>query len=122
MKKNIFLIIVCLCTNIKAQGQDSFLGFWANEDTTQIIKIYKSEKSYYGKMVYLKNKDAKEFKYEIVLIQVKKKNKKLYTGRYYDNSLNQEYEVKLELENDKTINFTGFYGISNIFSVWHRML
>lgn len=45
----------------------------------------------------------------------------LYGGTYFDYNLNKEYEVKLELDNDKTINFTGFYGVSNIYSVWHRI-
>jgi hypothetical protein len=40
MRKNIFLIILGLCSSIKIQAQDMFLGYWSNENRNQIIKIY----------------------------------------------------------------------------------
>jgi uncharacterized protein (DUF2147 family) len=121
MKKIIFIFILGLLGYIKVQAQDNFLGYWANKDRTQIIKIYKEDTNYYGEIIFRKDITLKEIKNKIVLIQMKKKRKMLYGGTYFDYNLNNEYEVKLELDNDKTINFTGFYGILNIYNVWHKI-
>ena len=111
MKTYILLIILGLCTTLKVQAQDNFLGFWENEDKTQIIEIYKSDSSYYGKIAHLKKTDSKE---QVILIQMKKRDDKvLYGGTYFDENLNKEYEVKLKLKNKDTIKIIGFYGFLN---------
>lgn len=122
IKKIIFLIIWGFYSSIKIQAQDMFLGYWANDNRSQIIKIYKEDSDYYGEIIFRKDITLKEIKNKIVLSQMKKRNRKmLYGGTYLDHNLNKKYEVKLELEDDKTIHFTGFYGVSNIYSVWHRI-
>jgi uncharacterized protein (DUF2147 family) len=122
IKKIIFLIIWGFYSSIKIQAQDMFLGYWANENRGQIIKIYKEDADYYGEIIFRKDITLKEIKNKIVLSQMKKRNRKMLYGRtYFDYNLNKEYEVKLELEDDKTIHFTGFYSVSNIYSVWHRI-
>jgi uncharacterized protein (DUF2147 family) len=122
MKKIIFVFILTFIGSIKMQAQDNFLGYWTDEDRTQIIKIYKEDTKYYGEIIFRKDITLKEIKNKIILFQMKKRNRKTLYGRtYFDYNLNEEYEVKLELENDKTINFTGLNGVSNIYSVWHKI-
>ena len=122
MKKIIFVFILALIGSIKTQAQDIFIGYWTNEGRTQIIKIYKEDSFYYGQIIFRRDRPLKEIKNKIVLVKMKmKKKKKLYGGTYFDCNLNKEYEVILELENDKTINFTGLNGVSNIYSVWHKI-
>lgn len=120
MKKFIFLIILVLFGNIKIQAQDNFSGYWANEDTTQIIKIYKENSFYYGEIIFRKDRALKEIKNKIVLVKMKKK-RNLYGGTYFDYDLNKEYEVKFELKDAKTLYFNGFYEIFNINKVWHKV-
>ncbi len=122
MKKIIFICIVGLIVTMKTQAQDNFLGYWANEGRTQIIKIYKVDIQYYGEIIFREEIPLKEIKNKIILFKMKKKNKKiLYGGTYFDYTLNQEYEVQLELENQKTINLTGIYGASTIYNVWYKI-
>jgi uncharacterized protein (DUF2147 family) len=122
MKKIIFVCIVGFIFTIRTQAQDNFLGYWKNEGGSQIIKIYKVDNQYYGEIIFRKEITLKEIKNKIILFKMKKKNKKtLYGGTYFDSNLNEEYEVKLELENEKTINFTGIYGVSNIYNVWYKI-
>lgn len=75
MQKIIFIFILGLLGYIKVQAQDNFLGYWANKDRTQIIKIYKEETNYYGEIIFRKDITLKEIKNKIVLIQMKKKEK-----------------------------------------------
>ena len=122
MKKIIFVCILGLIGTMETQAQDNFLGYWTNEGRAQIIKIYKVDTQYYGEIIFRKEISLKEIKNKMILFQMKKRNKKtLYGGTYFDYNLNKEYEVKLELENEKTINFTGIYGVSNIYNVWYKI-
>lgn len=122
MKKIILVCILGLIGTMKTQAQDNFLGYWTNEGRAQIIKIYKVDTQYYGEIIFRKEISLREIKNKMILFQMKKRNKKtLYGGTYFDYNLNKEYEVKLELENEKTINFTGIYGVSNIYNVWYKI-
>lgn len=122
MKKYTFLVFFGFCNNLKAQDKDCFIGFWANKKETQIIEIYKSDSSYYGKIYYLKDIEEKDIDNKIVIIQMKNRdNKILYGGTYLDSISKEEYEIKLKLINKNTIKFIGYNGFFNKTMLWHKV-
>lgn len=50
MKTLLFLMIFGLCTALKVNAQETFLGFWENEEKTQIVEIYITDSSTMGKL------------------------------------------------------------------------
>ncbi len=71
--KTLVLIIICFLSVSEVYAQDNFLRCSANENNTQIVRIYKENSKYLGKILYLENGSKFEAKNEIILIKMKKK-------------------------------------------------
>lgn len=104
--------------------ENSFVGKWVNEDTTQVIEIYKKNDHYFGKLIEINN--AKKIIYDSenkdenlknrkligidVLLNFEFADNKLKNGEIYNINNGNTYNGKLQLKEDELI-LTGYFGV-----------
>jgi uncharacterized protein (DUF2147 family) len=119
MKIYLILLLLTFAATLHAQGKSDFIGNWMTADSSAIVEIYMEDDSYYARIKTAANHEINE---KVVLIQmIKKSDTQLYGGTYYDSELKSEYEAKLKLKNNNTIQLKVLYGLFPKTIIWHRM-
>ena len=119
MKTSLILLLLTFAATLHAQGKSDFIGNWITADSSTIVEIYTEDHSYYAKIKAAANE---EINGKVVLIQmIKKSDTQLYGGTYYDSELKSEYEAKLKLKNNNTIQLKVLYGLFPKTIIWHRI-
>ncbi|AWM14383.1 hypothetical protein DI487_11300 [Flavobacterium sediminis] len=65
--KIIISFLIFFCIGFQTANSDAIIGQWENPDGTRRIEIFKGEKAYLGKVVWLKVKEPKAKPGDIVL-------------------------------------------------------
>jgi len=119
MKIYLILLLLAFAATLHAQGKSDFIGNWITADSSEIVEIYMEDDTYYARVKAAANQEMKE---KVVLIQmIKKSDTQLYGGTYYDPELKSEYEAKLKLKNNNTIQLKVLYGLFPKTIIWHRI-
>ncbi len=142
MSRLTLIIILSVFINISfSQNSRDITGIWLTPQNRSAIKIFKQGNCYFGKIIWQKNANDKNgFPKKDINNPNPKLRKNTLQGLIVMNSLcyngknewvkgtiyNPEsgntYKIKVELENDTTLNVRGYIGFSFIgkTSVWRR--
>jgi uncharacterized protein (DUF2147 family) len=133
MKNTIYPIIVTLFISVQSLGQeasspispDSILGIWISEDGNAKFEIYKSDKKYFGKIIWgtgrdsrdSNNPDPKLRNQELVGLTILKdlvyeKAQNWSNGEIYDPNDGKTYSCKLTLRSNDRLEVRGYLGFS----------
>ena len=143
LMKKTFVVLSLISFSLSSFAEvkeESILGFWLSESGKAVIEVYKAEKEFEGKIVWLKdlhegkvkekldenNPDEKLQKRSLLGL----KNLHGFTfddgswegGKIYDPKSGKTYSAKMKLDGNDTLNLRGYVGIS-LFgrtSVWKR--
>lgn len=140
MKKLVCIAILCLMSAPIFAQADNIVGTWLTEDKEARVKIYRSNNTYYGKIVWLKNpndpdtgkpwldkenEDANKRKLPILnskmLWGFKYDDGEYVDGSVYDSRDGATYSGKLWLENKNTLNMRGYWGFFFSTETWTRV-
>ncbi|MCU0392762.1 MAG: DUF2147 domain-containing protein [Thermoflexibacter sp.] len=151
MKKNmrfgLFLVIICCfgLTNLLAVDEhaDKIIGVWKTGSGKGMVKIYKENDKYHGKLVWLKEPNDENGKPKVDknngeeslrsrsllgLINLRdftyKGDKVWEDGKIYDPENGSDYSCEMKLTDDNTLEVRGFIGVS-LFGrtdVWKRQV
>lgn len=127
MKLQYIIFLLFISVKAFANPQDkAILGNWVNEDSTQIVNIYKQNKHYFAKLVYLNDENAP------ILLDIENNDESLRKrkvlnavvwsdfeyladknmwkfGSIYNYKTGNSYKGKIQIE-DKVLKLTGYYG------------
>lgn len=140
MKRYLSIIVLSfISTTIFAQA-DNIIGTWLTEDKEAHVKINKSNNTYYGEIIWLKEpnnpKTGKPWLDEENEDVAKKKlpligSKMLWgftyddgeyvNGNVYDSRKGAIYSGKLWLENENSLKMRGYWGIFYSTEIWTRV-
>lgn len=144
MKTIIISLLLTLCS-ISANAQaDKILGTWLNEPKDAHIEVYKSDGSYYGKIVWLKNPKAPDGNGPKLDVNNEKESLQSRTimginilkdlkwdeddnewddGEIYDPRSGSTYSLYARLEDTNTLFLKGYIGFSLIgrSTTWTRI-
>lgn len=139
--KKIFWVLLLVSIPVFSFAQDQLLGTWLTGNQKAKIQIFKKDKKYYGKIVWLKNpKDEKgqdklddhnpdpaKRKNPIIGIMLLKSfeydDGEWEDGTIYDPENGKTYSCVLSMPNSKTLNVRGYIGISLLgrTDVWTKV-
>jgi uncharacterized protein (DUF2147 family) len=122
-------------------GADAIVGVWKNSSGKGHIQIYKQDKKYYGKIIWLKDAldaegnpktDKKNSDPEkrnasllgmVMLRDFSYNNGEWDGGRIYNPSDGKEYKGRMKLKDTKTLTVRGYMGISLLgkSDTWSRI-
>ncbi|MDP7416495.1 MAG: DUF2147 domain-containing protein [Desulfobacterales bacterium] len=142
--KRLFILIACMLlfmfTSSLAQEADDIIGEWYTAEGKSLVKIYKCNDLYCGKIIWLKepkyddgtdkidknNPDESKKTRKIIGLDIvygfKHKDKNRWThGKIYDPNNGKTYSCKIKLV-DNELKLRGYIGISLIgrTTVWTK--
>lgn len=137
----LFFVILFTILSSYAQSTDAIIGKWLNKDKNAHIQIFKRGRTYFGKIVWLKEPldEAKKPKVDeqnpnenlrarpilnLEILQNFKFNNGIWEeGTIYDPKSGKTYSCKISQEGNDKLNVRGFIGISLIgrTDVWTRL-
>ncbi len=133
-----YFILFCLTTSLFAN--DSIKGYWLSENEKAVIEVYKKDKKFFGKIVWLRKQHTGEVPNPLDInnfdkeLQKRKliglnllsgfvfKDEEYQDGEVYDPESGNTYSAYLKLENPNKLKLRGYVGIS-LFgrtSYWSR--
>lgn len=140
MKRFFYLTLLSLFTTVNFAQADNIIGTWLTEDTEAKVKIYKSNNSYYGKIVWLKEPNNPKTGKPWLDEQNSNKSKRNlglmgskmlwgftydggeYTGgKVYDSRDGATYSGKLWLVDKNTLKMRGYWGIFYSTETWTKV-
>lgn len=108
MKKNIMMLVAMLMSATAALAQvDKIVGEWKTVDdetgkTLSVVKIYKQNNLYYGKIIKLFAADANKKNLGLVVVKdMKEKKGELTGGKIYDPKSGNTYHASIKYNSKK---------------------
>ena len=141
MKKLIFLLAFLFCYSVFGQEQDEIIGIWWSEEKDGRVEIFKKGDKYYGRIDFIeenRNPDGSQPLRDlnnpnealrnrvllgtIILKDLKWTGKRWEGGEIYDSKSGNTYSCFAKMQDDGTLFFKGYIGISLIgrSTTWTR--
>ena len=129
MKKIIILFLAIITTNVFAINSDNFIGLWKTKDGKSIIKIYRKNNEFAGKIVWLaepldengklktdiKNPDKNLRQNKLINLELlhgfRLKKSVLKDGKIYDPKSGKTYSCIIKSKKSK-LKIRGYIGVS----------
>ncbi len=134
----LIIFLISLSNIIYSQANpDTILGIWFNEEKDAKIKIYRIERKYFGKIVWLKTGlDISAFDNNNPSIELRKRKKvglviltdfvfdsgQWEDGEIYDPKSGKTYSCIIKIQKDGSLHVRGYIGISIIgrTAIWTK--
>ena len=131
-------IILLLFMTIQLSAQSKIEDNWMLEDESTIIKIYKKNNSYFGKIIWLEEPNDKQGKPYldvenpdaskrgqaltglVILSDYIYKDNEWMNGEIYDPEEGETYKGKMWLSDYNTLKLKGYWGIFSETTTWKR--
>ncbi len=140
MKQYLSIVILSFISLTAFPQSDEIIGIWLTQDMEAKVEIYKLNKTYFGKIIWLKkpinpktdkpwldkeNKNSTKRQQTIIgskmLWEFKYSDGEYVNGSIYDSRDGETYSGKLWLENNNSLKMRGYWGFLYSTETWKRV-
>lgn len=118
--KIIISFLIFFCIGFQTANSDAIIGQWENPDGTRRIEIFKGEKAYLGKVVWLKVKEPKAKPGDIVLDDFQFQDS-YWNGKITLPGESHIFNAELRLQSRDRLEIKVFYHNMSRKKVWKRI-